>query len=319
MKLSKEKLIEMYRKMWEIRKFEEKAAELFMAGKLPGFLHASVGQEASIVGASAAVRRDDYMTSTHRGHGDIIAKGARLDKMMAELFAKKTGYCKGKGGSMHIADLDLGILGATGIVGAGVPIAAGAALACKMQGTDRLVLCFFGDGGTNTGAFHEALNLAAVWNLPVVFVCQNNEYAESTPRETHQKVQDVATRAKAYDIPGVVVDGNDVLEVYRVAAEAVARARRGEGPTLIECKTYRFMGHYVGDPQTYRSKEEVEERKKRDPILLFERRLIQEGILTAADAERIQKETDEAIAAAVRFAQESPEPEVTEALEDVYA
>lgn len=320
MRPDRDTMLRMYRTMWEIRAFEEKAAELFMKGLLPGFLHCSVGQEATIVGACATLRRDDYMGSTHRGHGDIIAKGGRLERMMAELFAKRTGYCKGKGGSMHIADLELGILGATGIVGAGIPIAVGAALACKLQGTDRVALSFFGDGGANTGAFHEALNLAAVWDLPAIFVCQNNQYAESTPQKVHQKITDVAVRAQAYGMPGIAIDGNDVLKVYETVSEAVARARRGGGPTLVECKTYRFMGHYVGDPGTaYRTREEVEEWRKRDPIPRFEQVLLAEAAATRADLERVQREVVEAIDGAVRFAQESPEPAVDEALEDVYA
>ncbi len=318
--IGKDQLLQMYRKMVEIRVFEETAADLFMKGRLPGFLHSSVGQEASSVGACAALRPDDYMTSTHRGHGDIIAKGATLDRMMAELFAKKTGYCKGKGGSMHIADLDLGILGATGIVGAGLPYAVGAALGFKMKGTDQVVLAFFGDGGSNTGAFHEALNLAAVWNLPVIFFCHNNQYAETTPQWVHQKIKDIAVRAQAYGIPGVVVDGMDVLAVYETTKAAVERARGGQGPTLIESKTYRFMGHFVGDPGVgiYRTREEVEEWKKRDPIPSFRKVLIEAGVATEAELNRIDEDVAREMEEAIRFAEESPEPELEEALQDIF-
>src|SRR3990170_6987745 len=259
--LDKPLLLEVYRKMVAVRVFEETAA----------------------AGVCAHLPPQDMITSTHRGHGHAVAKGARLDMMMAELFAKKTGYCKGKGGSMHIADLDLGLLGANGIVGAGIPIAAGAALTAKMQGRSAVTVAFFGDGGSNTGAFHEGLNLAAVWNLPVLFVCENNQYAESTPRDVHQRIKDVAQRAMAYDIPGVVADGMDVFDVYQKTGEAIDRARGGGGPSLVEAKTYRFMGHYVGDPQTYRSKDEVEQWKKRDPIVLFRKRAVDEGKVTAAE------------------------------------
>jgi pyruvate dehydrogenase E1 component alpha subunit len=293
--------------------------ELFLKGILPGFLHSSIGQEAVSVGACSALREDDYMISTHRGHGDIIAKGARVDLMMAELFAKKTGYCKGKGGSMHIADLDLGILGAIGIVGAGLPIINGAALACQLKGTDQVSLCFFGDGASNTGSFHEALNLASVWNLPVIYVCQNNLYAESTPQWVHQKIRDISMRGGSYGIPGMSVDGNDVLAVYQAVSEAVERVRKKEGPTLIECKTYRWLGHYVGDPSTsYRTKEEVEEWKKRDPIKRYRRNLLDTEVCGEKNLEAIDRRVEKEIEEAVEFAQNSPDPNPEDALEDVY-
>lgn len=317
--ISEEKMIEFYQKMVLIRLFEEKAVELFLKGALPGFIHSSIGQEAVSVGAVSALREDDYLVSTHRGHGDIITKGARVDRMMAELFAKKTGYCKGKGGSMHIADLDLGILGATGIVGGGLPIANGAALACQMNKTDQVCLCFFGDGASNEGSFHEALNLASLWNLPVIFACQNNLYAESTPQSQHQKIKDVSVRGTAYDIPGVTVDGNDVIAVHEAAGEAVARARKGRGPTLMECKTYRHLGHYVGDPSTaYRSKEEIEEWKKRDPIRLCRERLLSMQMGREKDLEEIVRKAQKEIDEAVAFAMSSPDPDLEDALEDVY-
>jgi len=317
--IQQEKLIEMYEKMIRIRLFEEKAVELFLKGILPGFLHSSIGQEAVSVGACTALREDDYMISTHRGHGDIIAKGARVDLMMAELFAKKTGYCKGKGGSMHIADLDLGILGTTGIVGGGLPIINGAALACQLKGTDQVSLCFFGDGASNTGSFHEALNLASVWNLSVIFVCQNNLYAESTPQRIHQKIQNISIRGESYGIPGVNLDGNDVLAVYQAVRKEVERARKKGGPTLIECKTYRWLGHYVGDPSTsYRTKEEVEEWKKRDPIKLYRTKLLAMEVCCEKDLEAIDRKVEKEIEEAVEFAQNSPDPNPEEALDDVY-
>jgi pyruvate dehydrogenase E1 component alpha subunit len=316
--LDKALLLEIYRKMVAVRVFEEMAADLFLKGQLPGFLHSYIGEEAVAAGVCAHLTPQDMITSTHRGHGHAVAKGARLDMMMAELFAKKTGYCHGKGGSMHIADLELGILGANGIVGAGVPIATGAGLAQKMRGSDRVTVAFFGDGGSNTGAFHEGVNMAAVWNLPVVFVCENNQYAESTPRGVHQKVKDIAQRAVAYDIPGVVADGMDVFDVYQKAGEAIDRARTGGGPTLVEAKTYRFLGHYVGDPQTYRTKEEVEQWRQRDPIVLFRKRAMEEGTVAAGELDAIDAAIVREMEAAVQFARESPEPEEEAALQDIF-
>jgi acetoin:2,6-dichlorophenolindophenol oxidoreductase subunit alpha len=320
LRMDKDTALKMYQTMVRIRTFEQRIMELFQQGRLPGFLHVSIGQEAVPAGVCAHLRSTDYISSTHRGHGDVIAKGARLDRMMAELYGKKTGYCKGKGGSMHIADLELGILGANGIVGAGIPIATGTALAFKMRRTDQVAVCFFGDGGSNTGAFHEGLNLASVWNLPVVFVCENNQFAESTPQRVHQKIKDIAVRAVAYDIPGETVDGMDVLEVYRVAGEAIARARTGGGPTLVECKTYRFYGHYVGDPGTaYRQSEDVEEWKRRDPIPTFARRLVAEDMATEAEIKVIDSELQRELEEAIQFAEASPEPDLEDALEDIYA
>jgi pyruvate dehydrogenase E1 component alpha subunit len=316
--LDKTLLLEMYRKMVAVRVFEETAADLFLKGQLPGFLHSYIGEEAVAAGVCAHLAPQDMITSTHRGHGHAVAKGARLDMMMAELFAKKTGYCHGKGGSMHIADLDLGILGANGIVGGGVPIATGAGLALKLKGTNRVTVAFFGDGGSNTGAFHEGVNMAAVWSLPVVFVCENNQYAESTPRGVHQRIKDIAQRAMAYDIPGVVADGMDVFDVYQKAGEAIDRARGGGGPTLVETKTYRFLGHYVGDPQTYRSKDEVEQWKKRDPIAMFRKRVVEEGKVGAADLDAIDAAIAKEMEQAVEFARQSPEPEIESALQDIF-
>jgi pyruvate dehydrogenase E1 component alpha subunit len=316
--LDKPLLLDIYRKMATVRQFEETAADLFLKGQLPGFLHVYIGEEAVAAGVMAQLTPQDMITSTHRGHGHAVAKGARLDMMFAELFAKKTGYCHGKGGSMHIADLDLGILGANGIVGGGVPIASGAGLALKLKGTDRVTVCFFGDGGSNTGAFYEGVNLAAVWNLPVVFVCENNQYAESTPRKVHQKVENIADRSAAFNIPGVVMDGMDVFDVYHKSGAAIDKARAGGGPTLLEAKTYRFMGHYVGDPQVYRSKEEVAEWRKRDPIQMFRDRVVKDGTIAAAELDAIDAQITKDIAAAVDFARKSPEPEIVAALQDIF-
>ena len=319
MQISKKKLEEIYEKMLKVRYFEEKARELFTSGEIPGFLHSYLGEEAVATGVCAALEKDDYITSTHRGHGHVIAKGARLDKMMAELFGKKTGYCKGKGGSMHIADFSIGVVGAIGIVGAGIPIANGVALASKMKKTKRVAVSFFGDGASNQGSFHEALNLASVWDLPVIFICENNSYAESTPQWQHQKIKDVSIRAISYDIPGVTVDGNDVMTVFEATQKGVRRARDGEGPTLIEAKTYRWMGHYIGDPASYRPEKEAEEWKKKCPIKRFKEKLLKEELLQENELEKIEKEVKERIEEAVAFARKSPLPKLEEALEDVYA
>lgn len=316
--IEKSILLEMYRKMEQIRQFELKAVELFTAGELPGFLHSYLGEEASAVGVCMNLRKNDYITSTHRGHGHVIAKGADLKKMMAELFGKITGYCRGKGGSMHIMDRELGILGANGIVGGGIPIATGAGLSIKIRKTDQVVACFFGDGASNQGSFHESLNLASIWNLPVVYVCENNLYAESTSQKYHQKIKDIAVRAKAYDIFSEIVDGNDVLDVYEKASRAIERARNGEGPTLLEVKTYRWLGHYVGDPGVYRPKEEVEEWKAKEPIGRFKKVLIENKVVGEKELEKISKEVEEEVEEAVRFSRNSEDPDVSVALEDVF-
>lgn len=316
--MEREKLSEMYRRMVEIRRFEERAFELFDRNLIPGTIHMYIGEEAVAVGVCSNLRKDDYITSTHRGHGHCIAKGARMDRIMAEVLGKETGYCRGKGGSMHIADFSVGMLGATGIVGAGIPIAVGAALSIRLRRTDQVAACFFGDGASNQGTFHEAINLAALWRLPVLFVCENNLYAMSTHQSRSMLIKDIADRAVGYGIPGVVVDGNDVVAVYDAAAEAVRRARRGGGPTLIECKTYRHRGHSRFDQAPYRPKEEVEEWMRRDPIPQMRSRLLDEGILTVEDVERIAREVVDQVEAAVKFAMESPYPAPEEALEDVF-
>jgi pyruvate dehydrogenase E1 component alpha subunit len=309
----------MYRKMLEIRLFEEKVYELYGQNLVPGTIHLYAGEEAVAVGVCANLRNDDYIVSTHRGHGHCIAKGARLDKTMAEILGKKTGYCKGKGGSMHIADFDIGMLGATAVVGAGIPIASGAGLSIKLRGTDQVAVCFFGDGASNQGTFHEGINLAATWILPVIFVCENNLYAMGTRQSQVMLIEDVANRAQAYGIPGVVVDGNDVLAVYEAAKEAVQRARARKGSTLIECKTYRHKGHSRVDPATYRPKEEVGKWLKKDPIARLKTHLLETHVLTEEETKKIETEVVAAIDMAVKFALESPYPAPEEALEDVYA
>jgi pyruvate dehydrogenase E1 component alpha subunit len=315
-------LLKMYEKMLTIRRFEEKAADLVDKGRLVGEVHVYIGQEASGVGVCSALRSDDYITSTHRGHGHVIAKGADVKLMMAELFGRRTGLCKGKGGSMHVADVSKGILGANGIVGGGISIAAGAALAAQMKADDRVAVCFFGDGASNQGSFHESLNLSACWKLPVVYVCENNKYHEFS-RSRHLIAKTIHGRACAYGIPGIAVDGQDVLAVYEIAQRAVQRARSGEGPTLIETDTYRFSTHYEGEihkfPEGYRPEEEEQEWLKRDPIPLFRERLAAEGHATEDELAEIDERTQNTIDEAVAFAEASPWPEPQEALEDVFA
>ena len=321
MSLTNEQMIDMYKRMTRIRLFEECIEGLTASGSITGFVHLYIGQEAVATGVCANLTDADYVTSTHRGHGHLIAKGGKTDLMMAELFAKKTGYCKGKGGSMHIADIDLGILGANGIVGGGPPIAVGAGLSCQMKGTDNVSISFFGDGASNQGTVHEAMNLAALWKLPVVFVVEENQYGEMTRQSEHQTVVNVADRAVAYNMPAVTVDGNDVLAVYEAAGEAIKRARAGEGPSMVECKTFRIKGHYIGDPEGYRDKEEVKEWQtdEKDPIPRFVKVLVDKGVATEAEIEAIKQEVQGEIDKAVEFAQEGPTPEPADLLENVYA
>jgi len=317
--LCKEKLVGMYRKLLEIRIFEEKVFELYAQNLVPGTIHLYTGEEAVAVGVCSNLRKDDYITSTHRGHGHCIAKGAQPKQIMAEILGKKTGYCKGKGGSMHIADFSVGMLGATAVVGAGLPIAMGAGLSIKLSRTDNVVACFFGDGASNQGTFHEAINMAAIWKLPVIFVCENNVYAMGTRRSRVMLIENIADRAQAYGISGVAVDGNDVLAVYEAAQKAVERARRGEGPTLIECKTYRHKGHSRIDPAKYRPKEEVEEWLRKDPIKRFREKLMQTEVLTETEIQQVEKDVLAEIDEAAKYALQSPFPDPEEALEDVYA
>ena len=319
MAIENKKLIDMYRIMVRIRVFEERVSKEFAAGNIPGFVHLYIGEEATATGACANLRHDDYIMSTHRGHGHLIAKGGKTERLMAELYGKKTGYCKGKGGSMHIADADIGMLGANGIVGAGIPIAGGAALSAQMRGTDQVAICFFGDGGINTGRFHEGINMASTWKLPVVYVIENNMFAISTRTSDVMNIANITDRAAAYGIPGVSIDGNDLIAVYEAVGEAVARARQGEGPTMVECKTYRWHGHFEGDAQAYKSKGETEEWMKKDPIATFRKRLVEMGVLSEKEADEIKQEMLEEMDKAVKFAEESPLPAPEETLEDVFA
>ena len=304
--------------MWTIRRFEEAVDELFARGLLYGTMHLSIGQEASATGACLALRDDDVITSTHRGHGHCIAKGADLGRMMAELLARDSGYCRGRGGSMHIADVSKGNLGANGIVAGGLPIAVGAGLALKLQGTDRVALSFFGDGATSEGAFHESVNLAAIWDLPVVFVCENNHYGMSMSVEEVSRLERVADRAAGYGIPGVTVDGNDVQAVHDAATEAVATARAGRGPTLIEAITYRWKGHSKSDQNLYRTREEIESWRQRDPIDRFEQAILEAKTLDEDEIRRIRDQARDAVRDAVRTGRSGPPPS-TDLLGAVYA
>ncbi|RJP66761.1 MAG: dehydrogenase [Candidatus Abyssobacteria bacterium SURF_17] len=319
MGLSKQELLNLYESMQRLRKFEEEVSVQFAGGNIPGFVHLYTGQEAVAVGVCASLRPDDYITSTHRGHGHLIAKGGDLNKMMAELYGKETGYCRGRGGSMHIVDVSLGILGANGIVAAGTQIAAGAGLSTKVLKSGKVVACFFGDDATTEGMFHESMNLASVWDLPVIFVCENNLYGQFTPYAKHSKVRDIAERARAYGMPGVIVDGNDVVAVKTIAQQAVERARSGKGPTLIECKTYRWHGHYEGDVYSYRSEEEVEEWKKKCPIANFRTKLVTEDAATNEELDAIDRTVDDAIKAAIKFAEESPSPDPATVKDNVFS
>lgn len=317
--LSKERLLAFYRQMWEIRLFEEQVDYFFAQGKIHGTTHLCIGQEASAVGAVGTLEPKDYITSTHRGHGHCIAKGADLDRMMAELMGRATGYCHGKGGSMHIADVDAGNLGANGIVGGGIPVATGAGLALKMQGRQQVVICFFGDGATSQGSFHEAVNMAAIWKLPVVFICENNQYGMSGAADRMLGNPNVAERAVAYGIPGASVDGNDLLAVYDTVSAAVARARAGEGPTLVESKTYRTKGHSKSDANRYRTREEIEEWRQRDPIPRFKHYLVETVGLPEAEVDAVEQQARVNMDEAVKFAEASPNPDISELLTDIYA
>ncbi|HXX37198.1 MAG TPA: thiamine pyrophosphate-dependent dehydrogenase E1 component subunit alpha [bacterium] len=312
-------LPQMLRRMLLIRRFEEQMVRMYRSGRLPGALHPAIGQEAVSVGVCAALEPDDLITSTHRGHGDVIAKGGRVDRMMAELFGRTTGYCRGKGGSLHIAHFSSGIVGATGIVAGGIPLAVGCALAIRMQASRRVVACFFGDGAVATGTFHEGLNLAKLWRLPVVFVRQNNAYAESTPESAYLGIPDVCAWVAGYGIPAAKVDGNDVIAVREAAGRAVARTRMDGGPSFLECVTYRWLGHFAGDIGAYRPREEVEAWKQRDPIPRFRLWLTERRVLSEDAIRDLEAEVEEEVEAAVRFAETSPEPSPDEACADVFA
>ena len=317
---SREQLESFYRTMMMIRKFELCVEEKFLGGEIPGFLHVYIGEEAIATGVMANMTNKDYIESTHRGHGHTVAKGANLKNMMAEIFGRKTGCCKGKGGSMHIADFSVGMLGANGVVGGGYNLAAGAALAQKMQGRKDISAVFFGDGASNRGTFHEVANMASVWKLPLLFVCEMNEYASTTPYRTATSVKDIAQRAYGYDMPAIIVDGNDVFAVYEAAQKLIKGIRAGEGPAFLECKSYRVRGHFVGDPEKYRTREEVQENvAKRDPIKGFEKKVLEAGALSRDDLAKIEKEVDQTIAEALQFAYDSPVPDVSDLFNDIYA
>lgn len=316
---SKEKLLKMFQDMLKIRYFENKITDVYSKGLMPGLAHLYIGEEAIAVGVCATLTERDFAVSTHRGHGHVIAQGCDLKRMMAEVLGKVDGCCKGKGGTMHIADFSKGILGANGIVGAGIPIATGSGYSAKVRGTDQVTVAFFGDAASNQGTFHESINMAAAWQLPVVYVCENNLYGISVDIRKVTNTKDIATRALAYDIPGIVVNGNDVLEVYRVTKEAVKRARRGEGPTLIECKTYRWKGHHLGDPgRIYRLEKETKEWMERCPIKTYKERLLNESISTEKEITIIEDDVKKMVKEAVDFAIKSPYPKEEEAFEDLF-
>jgi pyruvate dehydrogenase E1 component alpha subunit len=309
----------MYRRMVRIREFEIASMDLFKRGQVKGAVHPYIGQEASGVGVCMALRRDDLIAGTHRSHGHNIAKGADTAKMMAEILGKVTGYCKGRGGSMHIAAFDTGSLGALAVVGSGIPLAVGAALAFQMRGEDRVAVPFTGEAGSNTGNWHEGLNMAAIWNLPVVFVLENNHYGVSTNIKDEVKIDDLSVRAQAYGIPGERVNGFDVLDVYEAATRAVERARRGEGPTLLVTEAYRFEGHYAGEPEVYRDRAEVNAYRQYDPIPRFRQHLLESNEANAAELDAIDGEIKDEIIRAVEFARSSPEPDPETAMDYVYA
>jgi len=319
--LDKQQQLEAYRRMLRIRQFEEAGIKLFKAGKIPGAYHASIGQEAAIVGACMALRSDDYITGTHRSHGHPIGKGAQLDGLMAELMGKVTGICKGRGGSMHLADSSVGILGESAIVGGGIPIAAGAAMSAKVRGSGQVSLTFFGDGASNQGTFHETLNMASIWKLPVIFFCENNQYAVSTSVQESHGQPDIAKRAAGYGMPGEIVDGQDIVAVYKTTCAAVERARRGEGPTLVEAKTYRFDEHSVGlnvGSEPYRSSSEVQMYiQHRDPVVLY-RRVLLEDSFSETEIVAVEKEVTDTVAKAITFAEQSPFPQLVEVYQDMY-
>lgn len=316
--LDRQSLLTIYEKMRTIRVFEDKLHELFAAGEIPGFVHLYAGEEAVAVGVMSTLTDDDFITSTHRGHGHCLAKDVDMKGMLAEIYGKATGLCKGKGGSMHIADVSKGMLGANGIVGGGMPIAVGAALAAKIHQRGQVSVSFFGDGASNQGTLHEAINMASIWDLPCVFVCENNGYAETTAPCYSTNIENISDRAAAYNIPGVTVDGQNVMEVYQAASTAMQRARGGEGPTLIEAKTYRYYGHFEGDGMTYRSKEEVAHYRERDPLMIFADKIAPTVQISDADMLAIDARVDQRMQEAIEFAQSSPLPAPEDCLTDVF-
>lgn len=317
--VDKQLVIKFYKTMTKIRAFEKNIESLSLNGEIPGFVHLYIGEEAIATGVCANLTDRDYIESTHRGHGHTIAKGADINRMMAEIFGRETGFCRGKGGSMHIADFNVGMLGANGVVGGGYNLAVGAALAIKYQKRKDVSVVFFGDGASNRGTFHEAANFASVFELPVIFVCENNQWASTTPYRTTTSVENIADRAVGYNMPGVIVDGNDVFKVYEAAKKAVERARQGQGPTLIEAKTYRIKGHFVGDPEKYRTKEEVKEQfDKNDPIKNFEEKVLDKKLMTREEMDKIKAAADKSLEEAIKYAKDSPFPDPSELYEDLY-
>lgn len=319
MDYSKELTMKMYGTMVKIRTFEQTASRLFYEGRIPGSLHVYLGEEAIAAGAFEALNGDDFVVTTHRGHGHIIAKGGDMKYMMAELLGKESGYCRGKGGSMHISAPKIGMIGANGIVGAGINIALGPALYAQYKKTGQVSVCFFGDGASNQSTFHESLNLSSTWKLPLIYICENNQYGMYTSRKRHQAVGEISSRAVGYNMPGVTVDGNDPFEVYQAVAEAAERARSGEGPTLIECLTYLHHVHGEGANVNYRPKDEIDAWMKKDPLLRMETHILQKGFADAAEFEKIKKNAEGMVADAIEFAQHAPETKPEEALEDVYS
>jgi pyruvate dehydrogenase E1 component alpha subunit len=318
MEISKEKLLWIYERMRLIREFEERLHKDFAAGKIPGFVHLYAGEEAVATGACANLTDSDFITSTHRGHGHCIAKGVDIKAMMAEIYGKATGACKGKGGSMHIADVSKGMLGANGIVGGGPPLACGAGLTSKIKGTGQVTICFFGDGASNQGTTMEGMNLAGIWKLPVIFICENNGYAETTSPKYSVSGQDIAARARGFGLPSVAVDGLDVLAIYEAVREAVERARRGEGPTFIEAQTYRYYGHFEGDTIRYRDKDEEELYRSRDCIQRFRQTVLNQGLVSEDELNALDQKARQTIEEAVAFAEQSPAPALADILTDVY-
>ncbi len=317
--MSREKLLELHYSMVKVRRVEERLVDIFTQGKIPGFIHVSIGQEAVAAGVCSCLNPDDFIYTTHRGHGQALAKGINLKSFMAEIFGRKDGCCKGKSGSMHIACKESGVAGSNGIVGAGLPISLGAAFASMYRGEDKVTVCFFGDGASNQGTFHESLNIAALWNLPVIFCCENNGWAQFSSQKSYIKLENISIRAQAYGMRGVTVDGDDVLQVRKEAEKAVARARTGRGPTLLECKTHRWLGHYVGDAQKYRPPMEVQQVKEFDPVARFEKFLIESGHIAQDYLDTVEARIISEIEEAIAYAESSPIAGAEELFNDVYA
>ncbi|MCL5073338.1 MAG: thiamine pyrophosphate-dependent dehydrogenase E1 component subunit alpha [Actinobacteria bacterium] len=319
MAINKDLQIMMLQNMLKIRNFEEKVKELFQKGLIRGSTHSYIGQEAVAVGVCSALKESDYVVSTHRGHGHCIAKGVDIKLMMAELLGKETGCCRGRGGSMHIADIEKGVLGASGIVASGIPIATGAGLSSKYLNTGQVAVSFFGDGASNNGTFHECLNLAAIWKLPVIFICENNLYAITVSTELSTSVENISIRSNSYGIPGETLDGNNVIDVYQAAKKAIERARKNLGPTLLEFKTYRFEGHWIGDPNVYRTQSEIDEWKKKDPILKFRDELLKDNIMDEGYFNKLLDEVKIEINEAEKFALECPIPLKEKVMDDIFS